>query len=32
MAENRDETAAEPVFGWKKRGGGRAFRTKAADG
>jgi hypothetical protein len=32
MAEKRDETAAEPFFGWKKRDGGWAFRTKAADG
>jgi hypothetical protein len=32
MAENHDEMAAEPFFGWKKRDGGWTFRTKAADG
>ena len=32
MAKNHDEMAAEPFFGWKKRDGGWAFRTKAPDG
>jgi hypothetical protein len=31
-SNKRDDIVTEPFFGWKKRGGGWAFRTKAADG